>query len=111
MGSLPLNYAHFEPFGSCDIKYLTLKTVFLLAFATTARRSEIHALSKEFARDDDWTYIKLKTVDDFLAKNQTVNVGAAAFQSFTVRAIPPTIGIGRVDDDALLCPVHAVKIY
>ena len=42
----------FEPLASCDVKFLTLKMVFLVAFATAARRSEIHAISKDFVRDD-----------------------------------------------------------
>ena len=33
-----------EPMASCDLKRLTLKTVFLLAMATAQRRSERHAL-------------------------------------------------------------------
>ena len=35
----------FEPLSTCDMKYLTWKTVFLLALATASRVSELHALS------------------------------------------------------------------
>jgi integrase len=35
----------FEPLLSCDVKFLTWKTVFLIALATASRVSELHALS------------------------------------------------------------------
>ena len=37
----------YEPLSGASIKFLTMKTVFLLAFATSRRRSELHALSVE----------------------------------------------------------------
>ena len=37
----------YEPLKTADIKYITLKAVFLLTFAAARRRSEIHALSVE----------------------------------------------------------------
>ena len=58
----------FEPLSSCDMKFLTYKTFFLLAFATAARRSEIHAFSKTFTRSEDWSYVRIKTVQVFLEK-------------------------------------------
>ena len=61
-----LTKAPFEPLGACYVKYLTFKTVFLLAFATAARRSELHAFSKDFVRDERWTYVRLKTVEGFV---------------------------------------------
>ena len=38
-----LNQASFEPIKTCHLKYLTWKTVFLLA-VTSGRRAEMHAL-------------------------------------------------------------------
>ena len=40
-----LKVSPFEPISSCSLKYLTQKTVFLIALAPGRRRSEIHALS------------------------------------------------------------------
>jgi hypothetical protein len=37
----------FEPMERASIKYVTLKTVFLVALTTAQRRSELHALSYE----------------------------------------------------------------
>jgi integrase len=101
----------FEPLCSCDTKYLTLKTVFLVAFATAARRSELHALSKDFVRDKRWTYVRLKTVDGFLAKNHTPSMGAAAFRSFTIKSIGEFTDSPGLEDEKLFCPVRALKCY
>jgi hypothetical protein len=35
----------FEPMDRASLKFVTLKTVFLVALATAQRRSELHALS------------------------------------------------------------------
>ena len=35
----------YEPLESCGFKELTLKTVFLIAFASGRRQSEVHAFS------------------------------------------------------------------
>jgi hypothetical protein len=37
----------FEPMDRASLKYITLKTVFLVALATAQRRFELHALSYE----------------------------------------------------------------
>jgi hypothetical protein len=37
----------FEPMERASLKYITLKTVFLVALATAQQRSELHALSYE----------------------------------------------------------------
>ena len=102
-----LRRAPFEPLGSCDLKYLTLKTVFLLAFATAARRSEIHALSKDFIRDERWTYVTLKTVAGFIAKNQT----GADFRSFSIQSLSQFTNTAGLEEERLLCPVRALRVY
>ena len=97
----------FEPLSSCELKYLTLKTVFLLAFATAARRSELHAFSKDFLRDTHWSYVTLKTIAGFRAKNQT----GADFRSFTVRSLSDFTNSAGLEDERLLCPVRALRAY
>ena len=67
-----LNKAPYEPLKTADIKYITLKAVFLLTFAA-ARRSEIHALSIEegcFRYDRNSDSITLLTQPGFLAKKK-----------------------------------------
>ena len=102
-----LRRAPFEPIGSCELKYLTLKTVFLLAFATAARRSELHAFSKDFLRDEHWSYVTLKTIEFFLAKNQK----GADFRSFTIRSLTDFTNSARLEEECLLCPVRALRAY
>ena len=70
--SLALNRAPYEPLKTADIKYITLKAVFL-TFAAARRRSEIHALSIEegcFRHDRNSDSITLLTQPGFLAKKQ-----------------------------------------
>ena len=77
----------FEPLQSCNLKYLTFKTVFLVAFATAARRSELHAISKDFSRDKKWTHVTLKMIDGFVAKNQLSDCHAQSFRSFVIKSL------------------------
>ena len=88
-------------------KFCTFKTVFLLALATGARRSELHALSRS-ARDlviSD-KGISLKTLPGFLAKNQIPGHDPGPF---VVKALSPFTG--RDSADRLLCPVRMLKFY
>ena len=81
-----------------------------MAFATAARRSELHALSRNLTRDEHWSYVRLRTVDGFLAKNQTVTTGGNTFRTFVIKKLP-TGEDGDGDDDVLLCPVRALRCY
>ena len=104
-----LNKAPYEPLKTADIKYITLKAVFLLTFAAARRRSEIHALSIEegcFRYDRNSDSITLLTQPGFLAKNQLPE------------SLPEPIVIpgrsqfcGSDTDDRLFCPVRAVIAY
>ena len=99
----------FEPLASASIENLTRKTLFLVALATAARVSEIHAL--------DVTRIKFETVRngavhigllwDFIAKNQLPGQPDRLF------TIPPLSTIvGSADEEELsLCPVRALRQY
>ena len=98
----------FEPLAKADMKFVSWKTVFLLAFASAKRRSELHALSVEpnhirFNKDRS---VSLVFQPGFLAKNQLPSV------------LPPPLVIpslsvvtGQEDPDRLLCPVRALKFY
>ena len=103
--------APFEPLKRCSVKYLTFKTVFLVAFATAARRSELHALSKDFGRDVNWSYVNLKTVDGFIAKNQTTGCYAQSFRSFMIKSLTDFTNSVGLEDESLMCPVRALRIY
>ena len=98
----------FEPLKVCEEKFLTFKTVFLVTLASAARRSEIHALSRDFAHNSDWTNLELSLLPDFLPKNQAAS--STETRSFRIPAISNIVG--REDkEDLLLCPVRAIRIY
>ena len=104
-----LNKAPYEPLKTADIKYITLKAVFLLTFAAARRRSEIHALSIEegcFRYDRNSDSITLLTQPGFLAKNQLP-------ESLPEPIVIPGLSqfCGSDTDDRLLCPVRALRAY
>ena len=108
-----LNKAPYEPLKTADIKYITLKAVFLLTFAA-ARRSEIHALSIEegcFRYDRNSDSITLLTQPGFLAKKKKK-------KNQLPESLPEPIVIpglsqfcGSDTDIRLLYPVRAVRAY
>ena len=104
-----LTKAPYEPLASASIKFLTYKTVFLLAFATARRRSELHALSVEsgYARfnESDGSF-SLLCQPGFLAKNQLPSVLPEAI---TVPSL--SANCGPSDPDRFLCPVRSLKYY
>ena len=97
----------YEPMHSASLLNVTVKTVFLLAFASAKRRSELHALSIDegslrFGKDS----VTLLLEPGFLPKTQVPN------------KLPDPIVIpsldqvcGPNDEDRLLCPVRALKFY
>ena len=66
-----LTKAPFEPIKEASLKYLTFKTVFLLALGSGKRRSEIHAWqNKNIRHQSDWSKVSLYPSPSFLSKNQ-----------------------------------------
>ncbi len=99
----------FEPLAKAQFKHLLLKTVFLLAFATAARRSELHALSAEpgcIAFASDGSSVTLRAALDFVAKNQAPE---EARQPWVIKALYSFVEKGL--PDRTLCPVRALKRY
>ena len=96
----------FEPLLSCDVKFLTWKTVFLIALATASRVSELHALS---VKDGNLRYerhgIRLLPNLQFLSKTQRLN------NPWIPIFIPSFHNFATEDRDLLLCPYRALKMY
>lgn len=93
----------FEPLRLAQFKFLTIKTVFLIALASGHRRSELHALSRErVSHTPDWSHVTLKPDPSFLAKNQDPASTVAAFAPVVIPALP---------EQSVLCPVRALKVY
>ncbi|XP_067670746.1 uncharacterized protein [Haliotis asinina] len=97
-----------EPLDQTSVEMLTQKTLFLLALATAARMSEIHALDfnrTKFDRSHQVTgHLGLRW--DFIAKNQLPGQPDRQFHIPSMSSI-----LGPHDtQDLSLCPVRALKI-
>ena len=104
-----LREAPFEPLEDIDLKYLSFKTVFLIALASAARVSELHALSAEsgFIRFTvDKSTVFLAPVIGFLAKNQRPDEAPREMSINSLRNHAPP-----GDPERLLCPVRALRAY
>ena len=98
----------FEPLNNAPLKLVTWKTVFLLALASGKRRGELHALDfKSLAYSSDGGHVFLRVIPSFLAKTQ---VSGSSCLSFSIPALSNVLSSG-MEEDNLLCPVRALKIY
>ncbi|XP_038065583.1 uncharacterized protein LOC119735737 [Patiria miniata] len=96
----------FEPMGSSTLLQLSVKVSFLLAVATSRRRSELHSLTVETGHIR-WEPggVRLVPKTGFLTKNQS--------ESFSPPDIfvPDIKSFSSVSGDRLWCPVRALKWY
>ncbi|XP_071085823.1 uncharacterized protein [Haliotis cracherodii] len=98
----------YEPLQQADFVHLTQKTLFLLALATAARISEIHAI--DFNRitfdsgNNSSAHLGLRW--DFIAKNQ---LPGQLDRQFHVPALSSVLG-AEDTEDLSLCPVKSLKI-
>ena len=68
----------FEPLRKASLKYLTFKTVFLLALGSGKRRSEIHAwVHRNIRHQEDWSNVSLSPSPSFISKNHLAKEGPA----------------------------------
>jgi hypothetical protein len=106
-----LTKAPFEPLALAPLKFVTLKTVFLVTLASGKRCSEIHSLlHARLRRDATWSYVSLEPSSRFMAKNQVAKHGTSVLQPIIIPALAPTLS-GELKDDKLLCPVRALRYY
>ena len=100
-----LNTSSFEPLTEVPLRALTQKVLFLVAFATAKRVGELQAISSvvTFVRGDAC----LSYVPDFVAKSESLS--RTIPRSFLVRSLSDFAA--GLDDDLLLCPVRALRIY
>lgn len=96
----------FEPVSSIDLKFLTFKTVFLMALASASRVSELHSLSLDeghFRKEHKG--IRLLPNMQFLAKTQTMN------KTWEPIYIPAFDSYATDSTDLKLCPCRALIAY
>ena len=100
-----LNTSSFEPLAEVPLRALTQKVLFLVAFTTAKRVGELQALSSvvTFVHGDAC----LSYVPDFVAKSESLS--RTIPRSFLVRSLSDFAA--GLDDDLLLCPVRALRIY
>ncbi|MCG8432339.1 MAG: hypothetical protein MJA29_14370 [Candidatus Omnitrophica bacterium] len=106
-----LGKALYEPLSKAPINLVTQKTVFLLLLASGARRSEVHAIDvNRIVFDNDGKSVLLRPRPGFLAKNHNVRTGFGEFFGFTIKSLKEFVG-PDLREDALLCPLRALKYY
>ena len=106
-----LTKAPFEPIKEALLKYLTFKTVFLLALGSGKRRSEIHAWqNKNIRHQSDWSKVSLYPSPSFLSKNQLAKEGPDSVAPVVILALAPTLD-RSLKSDRSLCPVRALRYY
>ena len=99
----------FEPMKDTDLKYLTLKTAFLLALASGKLRSEIHAwVANKVLNLGQWQKVALFPSSDFIAKNPLSREGSQSVSPVTIPALT-TIVDRQFKEDRTLCPVRALR--
>ena len=100
----------FEPQEEAGLKFLTWKTVFLLALASGKRRSEIHAWTLDgLLCLGNWDQIQLSPSPSFIAKNQLAKEGLQSISPVVIPALK--CSQDSQDTDILLCPVRALQCY
>ena len=106
-----LTKAPFEPMKDTDLKYLTLKTAFLLALASGKHRSEIHAwVTNKVPNLGQWEMVSLFLSSDFIAKNRLAREDSQSVSPVTIPALTAIVD-RQFKEDRTLCPVRALRYY
>ena len=100
-----LNSGAFEPLRDAPLRALSKKVLFLLALATAKRVGELQVLSRivSFVGSNAC----LPYVPEFVAMSESLSRSIP--RSFLVKSLS-NFAAG-LDDDLLLCPVRALRIY
>ena len=99
----------FEPMANAELRYITLKTVFLLTLAAGKRRGEMHALLDTVQHAEGWSSVVLRPSPTFIAKTHVLTNPAGAFTEVNIPAI--TQIVDKSENDARLCTVRALRYY
>ena len=100
-----LNSGAFEPLRDAPLRDLSKKVLFLLVLATAKCVGELQALSRivSFVGSDAC----LSYVPEFVAKSESPSRSIP--RSFLVKSLSDFAA--GLDDDLLLCPVRALRVY
>ena len=108
---LGLTKPPFEPLSEAPWKWLTYKTVFLLALASGKRRSEIHAWThSSVSSRRNWSEVTVSPSPALLAKSQLASDGPDSIKPVVIPALTTMLDSSLVEDKSV-CPVRALKVY
>ena len=94
-----LTKAPFEPLRKVSLKYLTFKTVFLLALGSGKRRSEIHAwVHNNIRHQEDWSNVSLYPSPGFISKSHLAKEGPNCIAPVIIPALAPTLDKSLKED-------------
>ncbi|XP_067683784.1 uncharacterized protein [Haliotis asinina] len=99
----------YEPLEEAPLLRVTVKTTFLVAMASAARISELHALQADLLRFEatDGGSASLGLAPDFVCKNQQAD---ELGRTFHIPSLGPLVD--PTEEGALsLCPVRAFRVY
>ena len=106
--SLPLvlrSLVPFEPLDGAQLKFLSFKTIMLVALSTTRRCSELGALS---TKDSDFIQrpqgFEIGYIPNFIPKNARVNYAGKTI-------MVPAFEMASCREESLMCPMRAINIY
>ena len=105
-----LSCSPFEPMNLAQMKYVTFKTVFLLALASGRRRSELHALKSDILRTENWDEISILSLPTFVAKTRLAGQASAEMEPLTLKALGTHLA-DDLSEDKSLCVVRAIRCY
>ena len=106
-----LTKAYFKPMKDTDIKYLTLKTAFLLALASGKCHSEIHAcVANEISHLGQCENVALFPSSDFIAKNQLARIDFQSVSPVIITALT-TIVDRQFNEDRTLSLIRTLRYY
>ena len=105
-----LSESPFEPMHKAELKFVTLKTVFLVALASGKRRSELHAMRQDILHSEGWKSVTIVPDPEFIAKTQLNEKGSDMLNVVTIKALTKILP-SDMQEDRALCPVRAIKYY
>ncbi len=100
----------YEPLQSASMKFLSGKVAFLVALATAKRRSELRAFSKKILHHPNWKSVTLRPLPKFVAKTEVPGRPETRLQDVTIPSLRDFVD-PDLAQDAVNCPVRAVKVY
>lgn len=99
----------FDHIEKKELKWITLKTAFLMALASACRVSELHALDiTTFQFAENYSQVSMAPNILFLAKNQTPEELQRSLRIVKIKALS---SVATEDNDKHLCPVRALRYY